>query len=113
MIYRGQTVFTKQRKNTSKKYADLRAAHDRFILNAMKCSNRGTPPSKWEYDALNYTTYDVASVSNVIPTTANGTAKNPMMYSGNKLLGIAVLHKSCLVPVFSRKDAEDIAKMRR
>jgi len=113
MIYRCATVFTKQRKNKSKKYANLRAAHDRFVLNVMKCSNRSTPSSKWVYDALNYTTYDVAPVSNVIPSTANGTAKNPMVYSGNKLLGIAVLHKSCLVPVFSRKDAEDIAKMRR
>ena len=34
-------------------------------------------------------------------------------YTGNRLLGIATLHKSCLQPVFSRKDAEDIAKMRR
>jgi hypothetical protein len=36
------------------------------------------------------------------------------VYNGQrKLLGIAVLHKSNLVPVFSKKDAEDIAKMRR
>ena len=41
-------------------------------------------------------------------------AKPAMAYSGErKLIGIAVLHKSCLQPVFSRQDAEDIAKMRR
>ncbi len=41
-------------------------------------------------------------------------AKPAMAYSGEaKLLGIATMHKSNMVPVFSREDAEDIAKMRR
>jgi len=40
-------------------------------------------------------------------------AKAPNTYTGDKLLGIATLHKSCLQPVFSRKDAEDISRMRR
>ena len=40
--------------------------------------------------------------------------KEPNVYSGErKLLGIAIMHKSNLVPVFDKKDAEDIAKMRR
>jgi hypothetical protein len=40
--------------------------------------------------------------------------KEVRAYSGEqKLLGIATLHKSNMVPVFARQDAEDIAKMRR
>jgi hypothetical protein len=40
--------------------------------------------------------------------------KESMKYDGErKLLGIAVLHKSCLQPVFSQKEAEEISKMRR
>ena len=40
--------------------------------------------------------------------------KTPKVYSGKqKLLGIAVMHKSNLVPVFNTKDAEDIGRMRR
>lgn len=36
------------------------------------------------------------------------------VYSGElKLLGIATMHKSNMVPVFARQDAEDIARMRR
>lgn len=35
------------------------------------------------------------------------------VYTGTKLIGIATMHKSNMVPVFSQKDAEDIAKMRR
>jgi len=40
-------------------------------------------------------------------------AKAPNTYTGDKLLGIATMHKSNLVPVFSQEDAEDISKMRR
>lgn len=34
-------------------------------------------------------------------------------YTGDKVLGIAVMHKSCLQPVFSEEAAKDSAKMRR
>ena len=35
-------------------------------------------------------------------------------YSGErKLIGIATMHKSNMVPVFAKQDAEDIARMRR
>lgn len=41
------------------------------------------------------------------------TAQPAPTYTGTKIVGIAVLHKSCLQPVFSREAAEDTAKMRR
>jgi hypothetical protein len=47
--------------------------------------------------------------SNVGNTAKVETTK----YTGDKLIGIAVLHKSCLQPVFSQQDATDIARMRR
>jgi len=34
-------------------------------------------------------------------------------YTGKNILGIAVLHKSCLQPVFSNEEAINIARMRR
>jgi len=40
--------------------------------------------------------------------------KEPQHYSGErKLIGIGMLHKSNLVPVFDQQDAIDISKMRR
>src|ERR1700737_3523591 len=33
-------------------------------------------------------------------------------YTGTNVLGVAVMHKSCLQPVFSQETALDIAKMR-
>lgn len=35
------------------------------------------------------------------------------MYTGDLVKGIAVMHKSCLQPVFSQQEAEESAKMRR
>lgn len=35
------------------------------------------------------------------------------VYTGDKVIGVAVMHKSSLVPVFSKESAVDIAKMRR
>lgn len=52
--------------------------------------------------------------SDVIAVPNSGGKKDTMTYSGDKkLLGIAVLHKSCLQPVFSEEAAKDIARMRR
>lgn len=41
------------------------------------------------------------------------TKKETLFYTGDRLIGIAVLHKSCLQPVFSQAEAEEVAKMRR
>lgn len=41
------------------------------------------------------------------------TTKKPEQYTGNNLLGITIVHKSCLQPVFNKEQAEDAAKMRR
>lgn len=42
------------------------------------------------------------------------TAPQPAkVYTGGSMLGIAVRHKSGLEPVFSKEQAEDLARMRR
>lgn len=41
------------------------------------------------------------------------TAAPRKVYTGDKVLGIATLHKSNAVPVFNSSDAVDISKMRR
>jgi hypothetical protein len=46
-------------------------------------------------------------------TEHNTYALERLQYTGTRLLGIAVLHKSCLQPVFSQEEAEAAAKMRR
>jgi len=54
----------------------------------------------------------VISHGNFWATGACKTKQTPT-YTGTKIIGIAVLHKSCLQPVFSQEEAIDIARMRR
>jgi hypothetical protein len=41
------------------------------------------------------------------------TKKSNIPYTGDKMLGIATLHKSNAVPVFNTEEAVEISKMRR
>lgn len=43
----------------------------------------------------------------------NATKAEPKVYTGDKVLGIATLHKSNAVPVFNSQEAIDISSMRR
>lgn len=42
-----------------------------------------------------------------------GTYKASPKYTGSKMLGVSVLHKSNGIPVFSDEEIKDISKMRR
>jgi hypothetical protein len=48
-----------------------------------------------------------------VDTGGNATLKEPKVYTGTKVKGIATMHKSNAVPVFSDEEAQDISKMRR
>ena len=39
--------------------------------------------------------------------------KDPLFYTGTKLKGIATMHKSNMVPIFSEEEAVEVARMRR
>lgn len=48
-----------------------------------------------------------------VDTGGNATLKAPKVYTGNMVKGIATMHKSNAVPVFSDEQAVDISRMRR
>lgn len=51
-----------------------------------------------------------------IPSKDSGgfsTQRNYNTYTGDKMIGIAAMHKSNLVPIFNDDSAKDVAKMRR
>lgn len=48
-----------------------------------------------------------------VNTGGNATLKEAKVYTGTKVKGIATMHKSNAVPVFSDEEAVDISKMRR
>lgn len=55
------------------------------------------------------TTAHIKSVN----TGGNAALKVSPVYTGTKVKGIATMHKSNAVPVFSDEEAKDISKMRR
>jgi hypothetical protein len=55
------------------------------------------------------TTAHIKSVN----TGGNAVLKPSPVYTGTKVKGIATMHKSNAVPVFSDEEAQDISKMRR
>ena len=63
-------------------------------------------------------TYSFRGQNNRPPSVAadgigNALLKEPQKYSGTKMLGLATLHKSNAVPVFSEEEIVDISHMRR
>ena len=47
--------------------------------------------------------------------TPGGSAslKEIPVYTGDQMIGISIIHKSCLQPIFSKQAAIDVATMRR
>lgn len=48
-----------------------------------------------------------------LSTAGHSTAPIERRYTGNAILGIATMHKSNAVPVFTDAEAKDLATMRR
>lgn len=56
------------------------------------------------------------NTTNSIPsrvTEGCSTAPVHKVYTGNKVMGVTIVHKSCLQPVFNQQEAIDAANMRR
>ena len=109
------TTSTRKRKSSNnKRAAQARADHEAWVLSMTK----GKTADKKVLYKLKQTEYN--NTVRVKPLAKSGVTsgvcvKRPdMVYSGErKLLGIATMHKSNMVPVFAKQDAEDIARMRR
>lgn len=80
-------------------------------INVAKLSGTGMP----SYTLSPRPAAEYARSVQSLKSTANYTSrKESMVYSGErKLLGIATMHKSNMVPVFSTEEATEIARMRR
>lgn len=109
------TNMKKRKQKKSKKQDAVDAAHAKFLK---KMGYNGPVVQRSNRTDYNRVVADSnpgvsTKLSNQIPTGV-APKKEPMQYSGErKLLGIATMHKSNMVPVFSTEDAEALAEMRR
>jgi hypothetical protein len=81
--------------------------HPTQLKSKNKTNSRGKLKSTFSAPVTKLTGNDFASLG------ITGLKKGEQKYTGNKLIGIAVMHKSCLQPVFSKESAKDSANMRR
>jgi hypothetical protein len=65
-----------------------------------------SPPKNWRGS-------DAAKLPSRDTGAGNATLKPSKVYTGTKVKGIATMHKSNAVPVFSDEEAQDISRMRR
>lgn len=77
--------------------------------------NRGlsAAPLKGNYSLTIPHGRDTTSHLKSVNTGGNAPLKPSPVYTGTKVKGIATMHKSNAVPVFSDEEAQDISKMRR
>lgn len=111
------TSFRKKKKTSNNKRQALsRAEHEAWVLSMTggRKADKKVLDINWRKQYNNDMKVDQSGY--VSAGIGNGSTAKPSekVYSGErKLLGIATMHKSNMVPVFAKQDAEDIAKMRR
>ena len=84
----------------------------RGLLKGSKARIDSSMPLVRDYKAPPRQTPYIPSLNSI--DNGQTPKKEPHIYNGErKLLGITILHKSCLQPVFSQQEAIDAAHMRR
>ena len=118
--YMTTTSYKKRKaKNKTKKMLEAEAKHDKWLRKMNAHPEQIAESKKKNANVSILSVPDYSSSGNSIPTSdvipGGSTApQERLVYSGERrLLGVATMHKSNMVPVFDSKDAKDIAKMRR
>jgi len=122
------TTQTTRRKSKTTTAKQTKLAND-WLDDCKFCKRLGIKPKTFEeykqYRSGNYkpklrgTPLPEYNVSNHREKYPSGDgigvtfARTPNTYTGDKLIGIATMHKSNSVPVFSHEDAIEISRMRR
>lgn len=95
-------------------FEKMMAGHSRPLERGAKAKSVGGKPaplSKRGQPLLESTRINTeASVDTGYTSTA---PRQTIMYSGDKVIGVALMHKSSFAPVFSKNEAEDISRMKK
>lgn len=108
----GSIVYTNQRSTKSRKQLAKQrslAKQTQSARKKMKKMMKGTLSVK---DTM-FRREGTKSIPSLESDVCDTSLKEVPHYTGDKLIGIAIMHKSCLQPIFSKQQAEDSAHMRR
>jgi len=106
------TLNTKKRKKKkTKKQEEAELKYQKFLKSKGYDPEKRKNKNKTKVAPRQTSKLPEASKESIVGVAAKST---PNVYSGKrKLLGIATMHKSNMVPVFSEEDARSLATMRR
>lgn len=105
-----------RRKQNSAKQRELQREWEEMLARHSKPLERGakawnvTPKNKPKETPVVQEDKPKKDLSKMMGVAAK---KESMQYTGNMMLGVTVLHKSCLQPIFNEQAAKDAASMRR
>lgn len=88
----------------------LKRKHQAVVKKSTVISTFGSSLPNLSVPSGRNTTAHIKSLST---TGGSATLAAPKVYTGTKVKGIATMHKSNAVPVFSDEEAVEISKMRR
>ena len=109
----------RKQKGRTKKDIEAQKYHDKWLRKM------GAHPDQIKESKKNNASVSILSVpdyrssgnsvppSDVIPGGSTAPQERQIYSGERRLLGVATMHKSNMVPVFDRDDAKDIAQMRR
>lgn len=106
------TTRTNRKKKLSKKLSVAKFEHEQFIQKMTK-GKKAQKDSNWTKEYGEQISVDRSNYVSAGMEGIQAPAAEPKVYTGKNLLGVAMMHKSNLVPVFSSEDAKDISSMRR
>lgn len=107
----------KRRQKKSPGWKQKMAEHDKFLRKMGAHPDQIKEKRKKNADVPIRHIPDYSSDRPSLPTSdvicGGGLRKDSNKYTGTEIIGIGTMHKSNMVPVSRKKDAEDMAKMRR
>lgn len=95
----------RQYQELQKSWEELKSRHKAKPVRAQS--------KEWTYNLSVPTNRQTPKIKSLVTPGGDTAAKQPMMYTGDKIKGIGIMHKSNLVPIFTDDQAKDIASMRR
>lgn len=103
------------KRRLTKKEAEAKVSFDQLVEKWSKpqFGSKGPLPKVNKIPVYSHRTSNVVIKSTFATGQADTSKKESMRYTGDAIVGIATLHKSNGVPVFSKEDAIDISRMRR
>ncbi len=118
-LVRGMSSLNTKRRRQKKSpgWKQKLAEHDKFLRKMGAHPDQIKESRKRNADVVIRSIPDYSDDRSSLRTSdvicGGGLKKETNKYTGTEIIGIGTMHKSNMVPVSRKKDAEDMAKMRR